>query len=747
MSTLRQRFAALNGRLPHWVWPLVVIVAAVLLGNGMYTFGLADNNPIAWTANIAHSLCRITCGRPAIDPNLGFLTQPLGHVAALDLVHGHLPWWNYFEGLGQPLAGEMQGAALFPLTVLFALPNGLYLFHVSLEIIAGLSTYFLGRRLGMGGVVATSIAIVFALNGTYAWLGNATLNPVAFAPMMALGVEMIYDGVQGRARGGWYVLAIGLALSLYAGFPEVAYFNGVLVLVWAIVRLWSVPAARRWAATGGVALGGVVGLLLSAPLLVAFADFLKLAHIGNHTAGGFATAHLSPQALPMLIDPYIYGTIFYNPAAIPSWGAVGGYLTTGIVAFALVGLFGRRARALRITLGLWSILGISAIFGYAHAHELFNLLPGVKSIALLRYFLPSVELAAIVLAGFGLSDLRTSVWARRLAPLAVAGTAIVTALAAEGGAPTNNGVVLGHRERIIYLGLHALPFIALFLYLVFTALARYRPFRVLLAIVLAGEALLLYFVPTAEAPKKIIVDQPAITFLQQHLGTQRFLDFAVLNANWGSQYGLSSLSAIDLPFPSTFATYIATQLYPSKVHPRQFIIQGGMTGIKEQEQMVVDHLSAYQESSVKYLLINNKVPLLPALAKIGVTLVFRDGLASIYQVPGAQPLFTATKGCQVTSTTYDHATVTCSTPGTLTRSELVMKGWHATVNGTAAPIGTSEGTFQTVALPAGTSTVAFSFLPPHEEAAIGAFLLGILAMILWPVAGSLRRHRRARHAA
>ena len=52
-----------------------------------------------------------------IDPNVGFITQSLGHLAALDILHGHLPWWNYFEGLGQPLAGEMQSAALFPLTL------------------------------------------------------------------------------------------------------------------------------------------------------------------------------------------------------------------------------------------------------------------------------------------------------------------------------------------------------------------------------------------------------------------------------------------------------------------------------------------------------------------------------------------------------------------------------------------------------------------------------------------------------
>jgi len=36
---------------------------------------LASNDPISWTAGISHSLCRIKCGRPAIRPDVGFITQ------------------------------------------------------------------------------------------------------------------------------------------------------------------------------------------------------------------------------------------------------------------------------------------------------------------------------------------------------------------------------------------------------------------------------------------------------------------------------------------------------------------------------------------------------------------------------------------------------------------------------------------------------------------------------------------------
>ncbi len=725
---------------------MIIIVIAVLAGNAMYTTGLANNNPIAWTSGIAHSLCRVTCGRPMIDPNVGYITQPLGHLSAMDLVHGHLPWWNYFEGLGQPLAGEMQAASLFPLTLLFALPNGLYLFHVILEIIAGVSTYFLGRRLGMATSVATGIGVVFALNGTFAWIGNAALNPVAFLPMLILGIEMVYDGVDNRARGGWYVVAFALALSLYAGFPEVAFLDGLLALVWAAVRLASVKRDRRLVAARRIALGGGVGILLSLPIVVAFVDFLRVANIGSHVGALDGTAVLPNQALPMFLDPYVYGTIFSNHNAVFAWGSIGGYLLAGSSTLAILGLFGRRLRPLRIALGAWILLGGLAMFNVAHVRPLWNLIPYVKQIAVSRYMMPSLEMAVVVLAGLAITDLATSGAARRLFFATTAVGLLLTVWSALGASSVNAGVVLAHRTRIIFMGLDALPFIAIGLILIVGFFSSHRLAPTLFAIVLAGEALVFFFVPTAEAAKVVTVDQAPITYLQQHLGESRFLDFAVLYPNWGSQYDISSLGAIDLPFPEAFANLIATKLNPTLVPSRQFMVTGGMTGIIEQENALVTHLAAYEATGVRYLLFPAVAPPSAALVHLGIKRVFADFRAVIYELPTTTPFFSSSnQNCTVTSSAVDQASASCTAPGTLVRSELMMPGWHASLNGRPVPIETLDGVYQTVALPTGASTVTFQFLPPHEEAAAAGFLLGVLALFLVPAWPRWRR-RRGAHA-
>ena len=719
---------------------------AVFVANIMYISGLALDNPISWTAGISHHICRVACGRPAIDPNLGYLTQPFGHLAANDLLHGHLPWWNYYEGLGQPLAGEMQGASLFPLTLLFALGDGLLWFHVCLEIIAGISTYLLMRRLSVSSMVATGIGVVFALNGTIAWLGNAVLNPVAFLPMLLLGVELIFDSARDDSRKGWYVAALALALSIYAGFPEVAYLDGLFAFGWAAVRLFDQPRSLRLIAVRRLGLAGIVGTILALPILVPFYDFYKVANIGNHVAALDGQSSLSGHAVSMMLDPYIYGTLFANPTTYPFWGGIGGYFGASVAALAILGLFGARLRPLRIFLVLWTVFGLLGVFNFAGMRNVWNLIPLVNSMAFARYVMPSCEIAMITLAALGVMDFAQSKRFKRLFTLTTVVALLLVLWSVLEASATNKGVVLGTKTRYIFMGLDAIPFLSLGALLVIGRLWKFRVATLLITLVLVAESVLLYFAPTAESPKKITVDQAPITFLQQHEGQFRFLDFGVLNANWGTQYGLNSLSAIDLPFPSLFSKLLHTTLFPALTPLNQFVIHAGLRGIVGQEISVQNHFAAYEAASVKYLLISNKVPLSAGLSALGVTRVFKDAIVSIYEMPHPVPFYsTLDKTCTVTSTSVASVTVHCASAGTtLVRSELWMTGWTASVNGVAATITPYHLAYQSVTVPKGTSTVDFKFSPPHVRY---GFLAAILAALFLAGSWLLERGpvRRAAH--
>ena len=170
------------------------VIVSILAGNLIYLSGFSKANPALQLS----SLGQVTVpgrlnGLPTIDPNIAYTSDALGHYAALQMLHFHLAWWNPFEGFGQPLIGELQSAALLPLTLLQALPNGLFLMHLSMELIAGLATFAVLRRLGLTTVASVAASVGFGLCGTFSWLGNAVVNPVAFLPLAILGVVVFHD--------------------------------------------------------------------------------------------------------------------------------------------------------------------------------------------------------------------------------------------------------------------------------------------------------------------------------------------------------------------------------------------------------------------------------------------------------------------------------------------------------------------------------------------------------------------------
>jgi hypothetical protein len=743
-----ERLVAFHRRLPPCTVPVLLIILVVLLGNIVFISGLEMDNPITWTSSISHFLCHITCGRPMIDPNVGYVTQALGHRAALDLLHGHLPWWNYFEGLGTPLLGEGQSAALFPLVLLFALPSGLLWFHVCLEAIAGVSTYFLARRLSIPVAFAAAGGMLFALNGTFAWLGNAVLNPICFLPMLLLGIEMIFEGVQNRSNRGWYVAAIALALSLYAGFPEVAYINGLFCGGWAAVRWFTLPREFRRKAAERLGLAALIGLLISLPFVVPFADFLKSGNVGSHNFASQAVESLPYHGLAMFFDPYVFGTIFSNVNVGDIWGGIGGYFTISVFALALLGLFGTYQRTLRIFLGAWTLMGLLGAFNTLDVRLLWNVIPLLKNSGFGRYIMSSCELSLILLAVFGIMDLATSKRAKRLFTTTNVVALVVLVVCAISAMALNKGIYYKHSERIILIGLDLVPFIAVATLLALGFLTRFKVTPYLVALLLVGESLVMFFVPTAESPKQITVDQAPITFLLDHQHHYRYLDFAVLYPNWGSEFGLNELSQVDLPFPEAFSKLLESQLYPGLTPQNQFTIHHGLTGIGLLEHEVVKHFKGYEDASVKYLMMPTSVVILPQLTKLGVTPVFEDGLVTIYRMPDPRPFFsTKDNSCTVKALGVNAATVSCPNGGTtLLRTELFMPGWHAYVNGHSVTIKARDGVYQTVKVPSGTSTVTFSFLPPHEKYSILLGLGGSFFLLgSWVIERRSRRHK-PRHA-
>jgi hypothetical protein len=717
----------------------ILIIFVVLVANFLYLSGAFKSNPTLQYAGVASfTHVGILNGQPTIDPNNAFTTQALGHTAARDILHGKLPWWSYDEQAGAPLAGEMQSASLFlPFNLLLALAGGVLFFHITLQFIAGIATYYLLKKLHFKEPIAITGAALFALNGTFAWLTNAAFNPIAFLPVMLLGVEILFQNYKKRKHMGIILIAIGLAYSLYAGFPEVAFLDCFLVGVWSLARIFQIRNDDWQKFTLKIVVGLICGLAIAAPILIAFKDYLPYADVGIHS-GPVTNYSLPFKSLPALLFPYSYGPIFslngFDPSGVLSnfWDNVGGYLSLSIVFLAIIGVIKeRRNRILVYFLSGWSVIVGARIYGFPGLSRVISIIPGMSSVAFYRYSQPSLELAVIVLAMFGLNEIITRKVERKLiVKVSLAMAAIVVCLM----------LIAFKEEHKLYLAPHhhlwlaASVFwgIACLLAIILTITTKLKKWaKVLIPVILLVDAIAMFIIPQLSAPRHVTVDTKPIMFLQKNLGNQRFFGLGTILPNYGSYYNTASVNTNDLPIAKQWSKYVLSSLDPNTDTISGFTGQNQATptGISP-EQAFFMYFKGYEQVGVKYVVIHPNVFTASEIETYKLKLVFSDSLYQIYQLPNPTPYFNVGSGaCSLQPLGLNKVKANCQSSSTLDRDELNMEGWHATVNGKSVAVQTSKPIFQKVDLPKGKSIVVFMYQPKHIKIAEAAAIIGILALV------------------
>ncbi len=535
------------------------------------------------------------------DPNTGFTVQALGGLAARDWLHGVVPWWNPYSGIGLPLAAEMQPAAFFlPFSLLLALPGGVLALKIALQMLAGWSAYPLFLHLGLARRIALTGAILWQLNGTFAWFGDGPMHPIAFLPLLLLGVERSLAFAGDGRRGGWAWVAVAIAYSLLSGFPETAYLDGLLALAWAGWRLATAPPAARLPGALKLAAGGVAGLLMSAPATVPFLQYLATAAAGAHAAAGMQAVPATTWGL--LLVPYLYGPIDYD-AQIAQWGQAGGCVTLPLLLLAILGLRGRGpVRGLRWLLGAWTLVCVAKMAQVPGVAELVNLIPLLSRTWFFRYAVPSWSFAVLVLACFAGDD-----WlrGRRLAPWP-AGAVCAAALGAAMllARPMLSTLLRDQPDFPIFLA-GSLTFAGLTLAgAALLVRGRASPARATaLGGGLAGSALLLFAFPLLSGTRPLPLDLGVVAFLRDHLGLSRFYTLAPLQPNYGAWFAVAAINDNYLPVPLRWAAFVPARLDPSSsgLLFTGFGLTPDWTG-SQHAAALARRMAAYEALGVRYVL-------------------------------------------------------------------------------------------------------------------------------------------------
>jgi hypothetical protein len=577
---------------------LLILAVPVAVRVPAWLLGLSDD-PVWFTSVLAlPGGQRLLDGLPGfLDPNAGWTTEALGGAAAHQWLQGRVPWWDPFSGIGMPLAAEMQSSALFlPYVLLLALPRGVALLTISLQQTAGLATWRLLARLGMSRRAALTGALAFELCACFAWMGAPLNLPMAFLPLFLLGVERARAAAIAGRGGGWRITALAVALSLYAGFPEAAYLDGLLALLWAAVRGAGSPG-RRLGFAVRVAAGGLVGLLLAAPLLWLFLDLLRGASVGERQSLDMAALSLPREGLVQLLMPYALGL----PAALSPidptgellwlWGRAGGFLGLPLALAALTGAVTPGPhRALRAAIGIWTALLLARIAGAPPAMRLFDVVPFNSQMQVFRYASAAWLLPCCILAAHAVERPPPHLLVRLAAAVLLAAGAAAAWLCWP--------LVRVVPTAPAYLAASAAWAL---LTLAAAAFGAGEPRRA--SAILLADMAALFVVTTAAGWRHAALDTPAIDFLRQNLGLQRFATLGTFQANYGALFGAASVNYNYLPAPALWAGYVEAHLRPG-ASPVRFT--GNMPvdapGRPSNAQILADHLRDYAGVGVRYVL-------------------------------------------------------------------------------------------------------------------------------------------------
>jgi len=545
-------------------------------------------------------------GYPWIDPNVGFQAQALGKLSAEQWLSGQIPWWNSFNGVGLPLAAEAQPGSFFlPFVLLYHFRAGGLWVEVILQIMAGLFSYALIRKLKLTQLAAFIAAVVFEFNGTFSWHGAPIISPIAFLPMLLLGVEQLRARIVERRGGGWFLVPLALAWSIYAGFPETAYIDGLFAGLWVLARLAGLDRHEQLGFIAKLSLAVVVGLFCSLPLLLPFTEYLNFAYVGGHE-GAFAHTALPAASSLVSLMPWLFGPIDqFNsqmPLLVYVWGSIGGYFTVLQLTLAILGVI-LAPRWITVALLAWMLLCLSKTFDWRPISDLMNMLPMIKSAAFFRYSPPSWEFAGAVLIAFAIDGLQRNA---RLSPRLLSSFfALCLALA---------GVGLWHAKDLFRVLLSCVEYLPFFYgaigWLVFSMVAaaalclmqkRWSGSVRVLALLLVVDVCFAFSLPIYSGARHVKRDEPGVAFLRAHAGLQRIYSMGPLAPNYGAYFQIAQINHNYLPISRDWVDYIHHHLDPS-ADAITFIGRTDHVSVGDQ---VTTRRTAYEELGVKYVLASN----------------------------------------------------------------------------------------------------------------------------------------------
>ncbi|MEO8027923.1 MAG: YfhO family protein [Bryobacteraceae bacterium] len=677
------------------------------------------------------------------SPDIANLILPWFQFQAGEWHHGRFPLWDPYGWGGQPLFGQAQPGAAYPLNwLLFLLPLNhgwiaqlsLHWYYVLVRILAALTMFKLCRDLGRSRAAAIIAGLLFALGGYVAntdW--PQMVNGAVWAPLALMYLF--------RAQRGERPLRSAILSGFFLGFMWLAghhqmqlYISGTVGVLW----LWFIFVSNRieparspnWPLAKLAALSILIAVMTSAFQTIPTAEYGRISRRWSGTDEPLRfnevvpyNVHkqyaLSPQSL---IGVFIPGLAKNADPFI------------GIVAVALV-LLGL-ALAWRDARIRW--LAAVALFGLLFALGPLNPIHGILY-ALVPLFekarVPAAgivlfSLAAPVIAAFGVDYLEVdSLWRKRiLRGLAVFG--VVTLFACLLFAATHVPVWISD-DRLIVTAVYALLAAAVWFGLANKNLSRTAALCALGALVffdLSNEAG--FWWPNVNDKDRTSYIKPMsqhsdlVQYVRSRPGLPRVeVDSSVIPYNIGPWYGIETFESYvaSVPqdlwrhdvFSERFRQFMGIQyLFAAKPsRPNQRELYTGRSGLKVFENpdtfprawAVHDVSEVKTEDEAKGLMQN------PTFDLHTKAFLLNETPPQLAACPPNSPADDVEIDAHQPNRVRIKAKLACR--GMVLLADTYFRGWQATVDGNSTPIYQADSVIRGVAVDAGTHLIEMRYRP------------------------------------
>jgi hypothetical protein len=691
------------------------------------------------------------------------------------------PFWNPDLCCGVPNLGAIQGALLFPIRLLLSPLDPFSASGPSAFLklcLAGWFTLLYVRLLGVSPAGAFLAGLAFSLSGfMIVWLGHPHVNSAMWLPLLLYCVEKSFrDGrekaVAAPALRAWVVFAIAFAAMLLGGHPPTIIHVTMVVVLYFLFRL--IEHGREQMLQRACLLAGAVavGLLLAAPQILPFLEYYRQSSSAQSSVSMERWAyHLSPASLVHFLLPNVMGNPALGFEDLPrllGWSEAQnfnertGYVGILPLFFAACAVAHRRCKLtwFFFVLAIGSML---VIYGVPPFPALMRALPILCYVSQMRLLL-IVGFSVAVLAGLGWDEFsRVMTRGRRLIAAAgfcaMVGVALLCFWLATGpkihSLDSSHAAFLKRQFLILDAGMVITVLLA-------PCPARWSGWMPMLGLSWAALDLLwfgtgynpsipreLYYPPT-----------PAIAWLQKDDSLFRiFGDGSVLSPNSAEIFGLSDSRGSDfmnvrryeelltghagdfdfcrLPagIPKAFPLLNVKYILSEKLHT----VNPLLYELVYAKEIAIYRVKACLDRALlvyDYQVEPDRAAVLARVSSEGFdprqVLLFEDRPALPPTAVGA-PTTGTNAGGSVRVVSYEPDDIridaTLSRPGYLLLLDTYFPGWSATVNGAPAPILRADYNFRAVSLPAGKSTVSFSYRPWSWRMGLYLCAAGILALI------------------